>query len=250
MSRKKRTVSSINCYHVVVRGNGKQIIFEDDFDRLFYLKKLRQLRDEMGFELVAYCLMENHVHLLIFDHKMELSSIMMRLNGIYSRYYNQKYERAGHLFDQRFRSEAIEDDSYFLSAIRYIHLNPEKAGICPASQYKWSSYVYYLKNKSSLDNQKALDMIGGSDAFVDWMNMSDETKCLDFYTEDKLNLKDDDAINKAKILLGINTLSDIGKYKKAERNEAVKTLRKGGLSIRQIERLTGISRGVIMRVEI
>ena len=129
MPRTARIPSASGCYHVVLRGIGKQILFEEDEDYRRFLHTLeRYLRDEKA-DIYAYCLMENHVHLLLHADS-GLDRLMKRIGTSYAYYFNEKYSRSGHLFQDRFSSEPVEDEAYLLAVVRYIHNNPQKAGIC------------------------------------------------------------------------------------------------------------------------
>ena len=169
MPRAAREKSESGYYHVILRGIGKQILFEDDEDNERFLSTVQRYRMELGFELVAYCLMENHVHLLLRDTKDQLNLIMKKIAGSYAYYFNHKNDRSGHLFQDRFGSEAVEDDDYLLTVIRYIHRNPEKAGIAKAGEYRWSSYDAYQRPRVEVDNAWALKLIGGSEQFEQFM---------------------------------------------------------------------------------
>ena len=106
--------------HIIVRGIGKQILFEDDSDRRTYLSFLKKYRGETEITIFAYCLMENHVHLLIQDRNGAAPLFMKKMGVSYAQYYNRKYDRIGHLFQDRYKSERIEDDAYLLTVFRYI----------------------------------------------------------------------------------------------------------------------------------
>ncbi|MBP2629001.1 MAG: transposase [Firmicutes bacterium] len=103
------------------------------------------MKETGNYEIYAYCLMDNHVHLLLCDTKDEISRTMKRICVSYVYYFNKKYKRIGHLFQDRYRSEVVEEDAYLLSVARYIHKNPLKAGMVKrVEDYKWSSYAQYL----------------------------------------------------------------------------------------------------------
>lgn len=139
MSRfRKESVGDI--YHVMSRGNGRQLIFEDDNDRQFFLYKLQGCLVDAHLDLYAWCLMGNHFHLLVRGDKESLSRCMHRVCSVYARRFNAKTGHVGHLFQDRFKSEPINDESYLLTVVRYIHKNPEKGGLAPMETYKWSSY--------------------------------------------------------------------------------------------------------------
>lgn len=141
--RREKCVGSI--YHVIVRGNNREDIFRDYADRIAYLKRLKRYKEKFKMEVYAYCLMTNHVHLLIYDNGQDISQIMQGLNLSYAIYFNKKYDRVGHLFQGRFTSIMVKKDEYLLYVSKYIHLNPVKANIVKrASEYKWSSYKVYM----------------------------------------------------------------------------------------------------------
>lgn len=145
MSRIQRIRSNSGFYHIMLRGNERKDIFRDDGDREYFLKKLSEKKQHREFYLHAYCLMDNHVHLMVSEGSEEISKIMKRINISYVQYFNRKYKRIGHLFQDRFKSECVEDDKYVLALIRYIHRNPVEAGLIRnIASYKWSSHNCYL----------------------------------------------------------------------------------------------------------
>jgi REP element-mobilizing transposase RayT len=145
MPRYARTYSQTGIYHVIMRGNNKQAIFHDNKDKKVFIKLLKAHKAKKNFMLYAFCLMDNHVHLLIGDKNNRLSDIMHGLNGAYANYFNREYKKVGHLFQDRFRSENIENDTYLFAVIRYIHQNPRKAGMVDKiGDYKWSSFNDYM----------------------------------------------------------------------------------------------------------
>ena len=127
MPRQPRIQGNTGIYHAMVRGINKRDIFLDDFDRLRFIDTLRRMNTEGEYSLYGYCLMRNHVHLLIKEEADPLHRTMKRIGVSYSYYFNKKYKRVGHLFQGRFRSQIIETDSSILSCLRYIHNNPVKA---------------------------------------------------------------------------------------------------------------------------
>ncbi|MGI5879834.1 MAG: transposase [Syntrophomonadaceae bacterium] len=141
MPRTARKKSETGIYNIIIRGINRQNIFEDDEDRIRFLETLDRYKEETGCELYAYCLMSNHVHLLVKENDDGLSSFMKRVNGSYAYWYNWKYDHVGHLFQDRFKSEPVDDDTYFLTVIRYIHRNPLTAGMTDGLEYAWSSYT-------------------------------------------------------------------------------------------------------------
>lgn len=149
MPRKARKQSNSGIYHVVIRGIDKRNIFLDDADRRFFLNCLMTMKIKCDFHLYAYCLMDNHVHLIIKESE-RISVTIKRISISYAYMHNQKYGRTGHLFENRFKSHCIEDNAYLLNAIRYVHQNPVRAGIVTLiANYKWSSYRAYIEKNPS-----------------------------------------------------------------------------------------------------
>lgn len=245
MPRTARQKCESGYYHVILRGIGRQILFEDDRDNERFLTTVRRYRQELRFELVAWCLMENHVHLLIHDVCDQLDLIMKKIAGSYAIYYNRKYDRFGHLFQDRYMSEAINSDEYLQTVIRYIHRNPEKAGVARAEEYRWSSYDDYLSPGENIDNALALELIGGSNRFAGWMREGCEENCLDI--RDKRWIHDDKARELICDTYKLASSTQLQQLDRKERDAALQWLKARGLTVRQLERLTGINRGVIQK---
>lgn len=145
MPRQQRILSENGTYHVMMRGNERKNLFHDQEDKQRFIDTLLAKKMVTGFSVYGYCLMDNHVHLLIREGPEGLSASMKRINASYASYFNHKYHRVGHLFQDRFRSEPIQEDRHLLTALRYIHNNPVKAGLVDKPQhYWWSSYGCYL----------------------------------------------------------------------------------------------------------
>jgi putative transposase len=145
MPRIAREKSEFQTYHIVQRGNERKNIFFTEFDRIRFLNTLLNAKRKYNFCLEAFCLMDNHVHLLIYDNGNDISKIIKSINISYAYYFNHVHNRVGHLFQDRFKSQLIEKDDYLLAASAYIHNNPVKAGIVKTSEdYKWSSMNYFL----------------------------------------------------------------------------------------------------------
>lgn len=133
----------------MLRGNEKKNIFNNDEDKQYLVDILQSKKEGNRYFLHAFCLMDNHLHLLLSEGEEDIAKIMKRITVSYVYYFNKKYKRVGHLFQDRFRSEAVEEDRYVLSLTRYIHQNPVKAGLVKrAEDYKWSSFNAYINNKS------------------------------------------------------------------------------------------------------
>ena len=137
-------------YHVTSRGNEQKEIFKSISDREKFLSYLESATERYGASIHAYCLMDNHYHILIETPFGNLSKIMQHINGAYTSYFNRKQERIGHLFQGRYTAILVEADAYAKELSRYIHLNPVKAGIVKKpEQYHWSSFLYYAINQKA-----------------------------------------------------------------------------------------------------
>lgn len=249
MARKQRQASKTGIYHIMVRGiNGQSIFYDkDDFKR--YLEILDRIITEEEAQVFAYCLMSNHVHLLIHEGKTGVSRIMKRLGVSYAHWYNWKYERRGYVFQDRFKSENVEDDAYLKTVVRYIHQNPVKAGITKKPEdYIWSSMAAYYGEKeyppglsqtsfilSLFDHNKESSV----NIFRAYMEENEEANCLD-HTEQK-RLTDREAEKLIREILEGQSLTGLKEIAKQDRDEFLRKMKEiEGVSIRQISRLTGI----------
>jgi putative transposase len=154
MPRTARITMENACYHVITRGNQKQLVFIEPQDYEKYLFLLAKYKKRYKFRLYCFCLMPNHVHLLIeVQNPLKLNKIMRGLNLSYTLHYNSKYEKVGHLWQDRFKSKIIEKDAYLLECINYIEANPLRASlVSDITKYRWSSYVFRMAGINLLDN--------------------------------------------------------------------------------------------------
>jgi len=128
-------------YHITSRGNARQDIFLDSKDREFFLNTLAEVVDEFNWLCHAYCLMDNHYHLLLETPDANLSRGMRQLNGVYTQIFNRRHNTLGHLFQGRYKAILVEKESYLLALCRYIVLNPVRSGKAKEVQdWAWSSY--------------------------------------------------------------------------------------------------------------
>lgn len=147
MPRKPRIEFPGALYHVIARGNHQNQIFLMPKDYQKYLSLVRRYKERYDFQLYAYALMSNHLHLLIETADAPLSKIMQGLQQTYTQFFNWKYGKVGHLFQGRYKAIICQKDVYLLELIRYIHLNPIRAGVAKSlANYPWTSYSYYLKD--------------------------------------------------------------------------------------------------------
>jgi putative transposase len=128
-------------YHITARGTGRMTIYRDDDDRLAFLDRLAQVVGSYGLECHAYCLMDNHYHLVVTTSGANVSRAVQHLNGPYGQWWNWRHRRVGHVFQGRFGAQIVQDDLYLLVACRYVVLNPVRAGLVPGpADWRWSSY--------------------------------------------------------------------------------------------------------------
>ena len=244
MARAAREKSNSGIYHIMIRGINKQLILEDNEDNQKLLEVLKECKVLSEYKIYAYCFMGNHIHLLLKVEKENLEQIFKRIGARYVYYYNWKYKRSGHLFQDRFKSEPIDDDSYLLTVLKYIHNNPVKAGLCKsAEKYQWSSYNEYLKLNNLVDIEFILGMMK-VDEFVKLHNQQDDETILDI-REDSFRLTDKEAKIIVNKVSGTESSTDFLSLNIEDRNAFIKELRKRGLSIRQISRVTGVSKGMV-----
>ncbi len=246
MPRRARQKSKTNIYHIMVRGINRQNIFVDDEDNEKFLDTLNRYRAKTAYEIYAYCLMGNHIHLLIKEGNESLSNTMRRIGASYVYWYNWQYDRKGHLFQDRYKSEPVEEDTYFLTCLRYIHQNPLQAGLVDNIElYKWSSYREYLTEPKMVNVDFALAMFhpGRNKAiekFKEFNVAVSSDQCLEM-TAEKKTVSDKEikrlVQNKYNLELALlhkaeeNTQIEITKYLKSME----------GASLRQLSRLTGFT---------
>jgi REP element-mobilizing transposase RayT len=164
MSRPLRIEYSGAVYHVVCRGNNRQRIFIDDLDRRRYLEKLVHYCELKEVSLLAYCLLSNHIHLLVETPQGNLSKMMQAFQTSYTLYFNRRHGRSGHVFEQRYKALLVDKDNYLLQVSRYIHRNPVAAKLVERPQdYRWSSYGAYVSSKPALglSTSQVLEQLGG-----------------------------------------------------------------------------------------
>lgn len=242
MSRLARTYSNSGIYHIVFRGVNQQSIFEEDADYKKLLECIGKIKEEMQFEIYAYCFMSNHVHIILKEKEMQdISLIMKRILTKYARWYNIKYGRSGALIANRYKSMPVELDEYFIHVVRYVHQNPIKAGIVQTlEEYPYSSYGEYLEGKKITDVEFVLDMLN-TEAFKQFHLEDCE---YEFEVTDSIKKSDDALRRKLRDKYSISYPKDILNVSKEVRNKILSELKKE-FPARQLQRVTGVSRGLI-----
>ncbi|MBR1557653.1 MAG: transposase [Prevotella sp.] len=259
MGRKPREKSGTGIYHVMLRGVNRQDIFEDEEDYAVFKKQLYRVvfyKDESGrpqpprCAIYAYCLMTNHVHLLVRETIEDLSTVIKRITVGYALYYNSKYQHIGHLFQNRFRSEVVNDEGYFLTLLRYIHQNPVAAGITKTVEdYRWSSwgeYENYRVGKQTICTiQPVLKLMPFADLRALVFELLPKASLILDFDNEGGRRSDDEIKAFLSDSFGLRQPTDIQLYSRDRRLDILRMAKQYGASIRQLERLTGISFTII-----
>ena len=247
MPRESRKRSESGVYHIMLRGINRQQIFEDDEDYRRFLETLEKYREECGYSLYGYCLMPNHVHLVLREGKQPLETIMRRIGASYVYWYNAKYRRNGHLFQDRFKSEPVESDAYLLTVIRYVHWNPVKAGLCSVPEaYPYSSYARYFEPQGMIDSSFIAGMMGVEE-FRRFHSTPGKEECLDVRESTRQHVTDEQAVALMQSLTGCKNASEYQSLTAEKRDKGLEELLRHGVSIRQASRITGISFGIVRK---
>jgi len=265
MPRQRRKLSKTGTYHIMLRGNERKSIFPEEEDYRKFLQILANKKRDDSFLLYAYCLMSNHLHLLIREKKQNISQIMKRINIAYAYYFNKKYNRVGHVFQDRFKSESIEEESYLLSVIRYIHNNPLDAKMVnDPILYLWSSYKYYIieRKKNLIDKEEILTIFSSKipkaiQLFKTFSQKPSTSIDLEYKSN---NIPTKEITNYEQAYKYIRRyvkeknlkIEDISKIQnKYYRDDLILSLKKkSNLSIREIAEILGINRSIVSRIKV
>lgn len=245
MARFAREKSDTGIYHVMLRGIDRRNIFLDHDDRTIFLEKMIRAKETVDFKLYAYCLMDNHVHLLIKESE-EIGVSIKRFTVAYVHFHNDKYERTGHLFQNRFKSEPVETESYLINVARYIHQNPVKANIInQVSDYLWSSYHQYQRayqeQSTFIDTDLVMSYLSKFNDFKAFMIAENDDEFLDDNPVHKIT---DLALRQ--VLKSNFNFGNLDELPQKERNLLIKeAYQYTGASIRQLGRVLGIGKTII-----
>jgi len=168
MARRPRIFAPGLLYHVIVRGNQRQKTFFADRDYQAYLERLAKYRERYGVGVYAYCLMPNHVHLLLGCSDIPLSRFMQGLQQSFTQYFNRAHRKVGHLFQGRYKAIVCDRDEYLLELVRYIHLNPVRSKLVGKPEaWRYSGHGVYLRGKSTevMDPKPVFTLLGGPKAY-------------------------------------------------------------------------------------
>lgn len=241
----------------MLRGNERKNIFNCDEDKQRFMETLYEKKQGGRFYLHAFCLMDNHIHLMLGEGIEDLARVMKRITVSYVYYFNKKYKRVGHLFQDRFKSEIVEQDSYILSLARYIHQNPVKAGMVKKmDDYKWSSYNCYLNEDNyfakMLDTDTVLGLFSedrktAMKKFWEYMNKESEETFVDMVEEE--DVVDEEEARKVFEKMLIENGLEENEEKIQNMDILVKEFRaKTNLSIRKIAVITGLNKDKVNKI--
>ncbi|MGC4018655.1 MAG: transposase [Muricomes sp.] len=244
MPRDKRRESKTGVYHIIVRGNNKEKIFERDNDKIAFKTILKKAVEEYPVTIYAYCIMGNHAHIMLETVYDILPRLMQRINSTYAEGYNAKYDRCGHVFQGRYYSDCVETEEYYWCCLRYIHNNPVKVYIVKEPfDYTFSSARDYRKGGLELIGESSFNMLRmrfqNMDEFWDFHRLFEQKSFLDTVEDERIH-----NYERVRILAGqylsdnhiekIETLLTVGSIKK-KFLEACK--KQTGLSQRKIENI-------------
>lgn len=254
MQRVWKTITGF--YHVCVRGNCKQPIFETDDDRWEFLKLMRDCCRDAGVTVVAWCLMSDYADLVLSDYEDTMSAAMQRLLLTYARRFNKRTGRAGCLFRERFERRSLDTDWQVMEAIRSVHASPQEAGISLIERYPWSSFTEYLRAYDSdaadatrgfSDPSCVLELFGSAKAFIAYsLSTPDGGEAA------MLDMEETEWERHAfaeKLAQGLGApLNGVKAAPSAQRNSVILGLHDAGFTVRQIERYTGIGKSTVSRI--
>jgi len=263
--RKPREESSLGIYHVMLRGVNRQNIFEDDEDREFLrqclyrfqwweekvgqqeFNKAENVERHRSFYLYAWCFMSNHIHLIVRCGEETLGQSIHRFSIAYAKYFNERYTRIGHLFNNRFTSEPIEDKEYFITCLQYVHQNPEAAGLIPPNQceaWPWSSARQLISGEPGIVLSGPIYKMISREELTYLLHTPTKRRCIDLeepYTDER-------AWEVLKRLCGAGNTAEFQRLDRHEQKRAIIAARVDGAGVRQLVRLTGLGYGTIVRL--
>ncbi|MDO4510937.1 MAG: transposase [Bacteroidales bacterium] len=256
MPRLSRKISPTGVYHVMLRGLNRDAIFADEDDCRKFEKILRELTNPKDnnnqplppyCEIHAYCLMRNHIHLLMAEGVEPLSNTMKRLGVAYVSYYNKRHSRLGPLFHDRFRSEPVTDSKYFVTLLRYIHCNPVEAGIVELpGQYQWSSYHEYdgsIKSNCICSRRLPFSSIEWKDVCEMVLKVSEVSRPKSSIAARRLT--DEEAIAIVRRICGKDAFEELDQER---RNLVLRAAVKAGVSKRQLSRIAKVDYKTVFRI--
>ena len=234
----------------------KQIIFEDDSDRYRFLSDISDRFARHEVAVLAWCLMDNHVHLVLADYEDRMSAAMHRLLLTYARRFNKRTGRTGHLFQNRFDRRSLDTDRYLMAAIRYVHANPQEAGIALIERYPWSSFPEHLcaydgdaadVARGFSDPSCVLELFGSAEGFIAYSLSTPDGGEPALRDMKETEWERHAFAGKMAKELGV-PLRGVKAAPPAQRDTVIFGLHDAGFTVRQIERYTGIGKSTVSRI--
>jgi len=250
--RKARERSAYGYYHVILRGIDRQNLFFNDRDKKRMIETLDEYAVANQIIILVYCLMDNHIHLLLkindpSPFSLKLPRFIKQFSSSYVYYFNHVYDRTGHLFQERYHSEPVDTGQYLLTVTRYILQNPEKAGLCSTERYQWSSFGEMFYGHYGICNPSfVVKTANGLDHLKRFVLTKNEDQCLEYHRDYLVD--DENALDLIREMTGEQNPLLLALLPKEKRNAFVLSLRKQGVTNAQLSRLTGISRATISRI--
>lgn len=252
VSRRARQVAGTGIYHVMVRGVNRDAIFLDDEDRERFLFVLARTRELSGCTVLAYCLMTNHVHLVLRTGDEPIGKVMQRLGVRYAGWFNRKYGRVGYVFQNRFRSVPVESDAQLVTLVRYVWHNPVKAGmVARAEHYEWSSCRFFDGGLSVADAAQLRRLVP-----PDALSAASHDPVVDVPQLEPARIgrpprhTDDEVASLLRRICGSAEPAEFARLDPALRRDAVGELRTRSVPYEQIARITGLSTSSVRRLQV
>ena len=189
MPTSAREYSETDIYHVFARANNREKIFLDKSDKDYYINLIKLSKDELNISVFAFAIMDNHIYILLKAKREDLSKIMKFIQQSYTFYFNKKYKHSGRVFGSRFKSKGCNDDIYLTELVKYIHLNPKKAGLSDLYMNMFTSHRFYVSDCDSfvdvnyILNFFSADISKARIMYLDYLNLPFNCSAKDIYCD-------------------------------------------------------------------
>lgn len=248
MTRQPRRPSETGVHHVMLRGVNRDVIFLEDEDFEHFLRALQDTKTVSGLAVLAYCLMTNHVHLVLHTEREPIGVVMKRLGVRYASWFNRKYGRVGHVFQDRFVSKPIEDDAYLSAVLPYIWNNPVVAGMVSRPEdYRWSSRRWLGHESPLLDHNLLSKLLSVDAEELATVHAADSIE-LDLLKP--LRYTHADAVELLHAASGVSTPQDFRALSREVQRLVVRELRTRGVPYSLIARIVGTSKSTVARMQV
>ncbi len=250
MPRKPRNNLTSKFYHIMTQGINREYIFNDDDSIIYYRELMHLKREKLNINILAYCIMNNHVHILVnTDAVSDMSKYMQKINSSYSNYYNKINRRVGYVFRDRYLSEEILNERQLFNCIKYIHFNPVKAKMVLKPQnYKYSSYNEFLGKKYLITEQSISLLFGKCNNYKKEFQELHKTRIDE--EENFVDIKDIEIQEFIKKLEKINiNIKDIKNDKKLTKRIIKMARTETNVTVRELADILGISKSKVSKLD-